>query len=208
DGAGEDGELQIAEVDFAAQGLGQLLFEHRAKSVGVDQEGQREGGQEQEGDDRASDESDAFHRCLRVYYLRDALQMTRSGKILASAIALLLAACLAAVWLTRDAAPIRTVAQASLVDRRLLETARQAARLADHELDQAFATAVREAADFKPATSGPVQQLNVRVAQAKARLAADQARIAKLAKDAETSDRAAGQLELAKAQLALDEDAV
>ena len=150
--------------------------------------------------------------------------MTRSGKILTGAIALLLAACLAAAWLTRDAAPIRTVAQASLVDRRLLDTARQmaglaetaqevdlarqAARLADHELDQAFATAVREAADFKPATSGPVQQLNVRVAQAKTRMAADQARIAKLAKDAETSDRAAGQLELAKAQLALDEDEV
>ena len=54
-----------------------------------------------------------------------------------------------------------------MVDRRLLVTARQlaalaetpqevdlarqAARLADHELDQAFATAVREAADFKPA---------------------------------------------------------
>ena len=87
--------------------------------------------------------------------------------------ALLLAACLAAAWLTRDAAPIRTIPQASLVDRRLLvsarqlaalaetpqevELARQAARLADHELDQAFATAVREAADFKPAATGPVR---------------------------------------------------
>jgi len=148
--------------------------------------------------------------------------MTRSGKVLTGAIALLLAACLAAAWLTRDAAPSRTLAQASVVNRRLLDTARQmaglaetaqevdlarqAARLADHELDQAFATAVREAADFKPATSGPAQQLNVRVAQAKARMAAEQARIAKLAKDAETGDRAAAQLELAKAQLALDED--
>ena len=141
---------------------------------------------------------------------------------MAGAFAVLLAACLAAAWLTRDAAPNRTPAQASLVDRRLLDTARQmanvaetaqevdlarqAARLADHELDQAFATAVREAADFKPATSGPVQQLNQRVAQAKARMAARRERIAKLAKDAQTSDRAAGQLELAKAQLALDED--
>ena len=148
--------------------------------------------------------------------------MTRSGKVLTGAIALLLAACLAAAWLTRDAAPSRTLAQASVVNRRLLDTARQmaglaetaqevdlarqAVRLADHELDQAFATAVREAADFKPATSGPAQQLNVRVAQAKARMAAEQARIAKLAKDAETGDQAAAQLELAKAQLALDED--
>ena len=143
---------------------------------------------------------------------------------MAGAITLLLAACLAAAWLTRDTAPSRTAAPVSLVDRRLLDTARamaglaetaqeadlarQAARLADHELDHAFATAVREAADFKPATSGPVQQLNARVAQAKARMAADQARIAKLAKNAETSDQAAGQLELAKAQLALDEDEV
>ena len=148
--------------------------------------------------------------------------MTRSGKVLTGAIALLLAACLAAAWLTRDAAPSRTLAQASVVNRPLLDTARQmaglaetaqevdlarqAVRLADHELDQAFATAVREAADFKPATSGPAQQLNVRVAQAKARMAAEQARIAKLAKDAETGDQAAAQLELAKAQLALDED--
>ena len=58
-----------------------------------------------------------------------------------------------------------------MVDRRLLvtarqmaalaettqevELARQAARLADHELDQAFATAVREAADFKPPKTRP-----------------------------------------------------
>ena len=135
---------------------------------------------------------------------------------------MLLAGCLLAVWLTRDAAPNRAPAQASVVDRRLLDTARQMAglaetsqeldlarqaeRLADHELDQAFATAVREAADFKPAVTGPIQQLNQRVAQAKARLAADQARIAKLAKNASASDQAAGQLELAKAQQALDED--
>ena len=87
------------------------------------------------------------------------------------AFALLLAGCLAAVWLTRDAAPNRRRRRRRVVDRRLLDTARQlaalaetpqevelarqAARLADHELDQAFATAVREAADFKPAASGP-----------------------------------------------------
>lgn len=141
---------------------------------------------------------------------------------MAGALAALVAACLAAAWLTRDAAPNATAVQAPLVDRRLLDTARQlanvaetapelnlarqAARLADHELDQAFATAVREAADFKPAASGPVQQLNEKVAQARARIAARRERIAKLEKDAQTSDRAAGQLELAKAQLGLDED--
>ena len=156
----------------------------------------------------ASDESDAFHWRLRVYYLRDSLHMRRTGKILAGALALLLAGCLAAVWLTRDTAPNRAVEQVSVVDRRLLvtarqllalaettqevELARQAARLADHELDQAFATAVREAADFKPAKSGPVQQLNEKVSQAKARIAARRERIAKLEKDAPASDQAAG----------------
>jgi small-conductance mechanosensitive channel len=148
--------------------------------------------------------------------------MRRSGKILAGAMALLLAGCLAAVWMTRSTAPNRTPVQASVVDRRLLDTARQmaglaetaqevelarqAARVADHELDQAFASAVREAASAKPVTSVPIQQINARVAQAKARMATDQARIAKLTKDAGASDQAAGQLELAKAQLGLDED--
>ncbi len=136
--------------------------------------------------------------------------------------ALLLAACLAAAWLTRDSAPIRATPQVSLVDRRLLvnarqlaalaetpqevDLARQAARLADHELDQAFATAVREAADYKPAATGPVRQLTDKVAQINARIAARRERIAKLEKDAQSSDQAAAQLELAKAQLSLDEN--
>jgi small-conductance mechanosensitive channel len=87
-----------------------------------------------------------------------------------------------------------------------VELARQAARLADHEVDQAFATAVREAADFKPAPSGPVRQLTDKVAQINARIAARRERIAKLEKDAQSNDQAATQLELAKAQLALDEN--
>jgi small-conductance mechanosensitive channel len=109
-----------------------------------------------------------------------------------------------------------------VVDRRLLDATRQVAALAetqqevdlaqeavrraDHELDQAFATAVREAASVKPPATGPIQQLNARVAKAKARIAADQARIARLSKDATASDQTAGQLELAQAQLALDQD--
>jgi small-conductance mechanosensitive channel len=148
--------------------------------------------------------------------------MTRSAKIVAGIIALVLAACLVAAWLTRDTAPNRTPAQVSVVDRRLLDAARQVAglaetqqevdlaqqavRLADHELDQAFATAVREAASVKPPASGPIQQLNVRIAKAKTQVAADQARIAKFSKDASAGDQASGQLELAQAQLALDQD--
>ena len=148
--------------------------------------------------------------------------MRRLEKITAGIIVLALAACLVAAWLTRDTAPIRTPAQMSVVDRRLLDATRQVAglaetqqevdlaqeavRRADHELDQAFATAVREAASVKPPATGPIQQLNARVAKAKAQIAADQARIAKLSKDSGASDQTAGQLELAQAQLALDED--
>ena len=136
--------------------------------------------------------------------------MTRSAKIIAGIIVLVLTASLVAAWLTRDTAPNRTPAQVSVVDRRLLDAARQVAglaetqqevdlarqavRLADHELDQAFATAVREAASVKPPASGPIQQLNARIAKAKAQVAADQARIAKLSKDASARDQVSGQL--------------
>ena len=109
-----------------------------------------------------------------------------------------------------------------MVDRRLLDTtrqvaglaetapeielARQAERLADHELDQAYVTAVREAAETKPVANPEAQQLTARVAAANARVAAWKVRIAVLERDAQTSDSAGRFLELAKAQLALDED--
>ena len=98
---------------------------------------------------------------------------------MAGVLAVLLAGCVAAVWLTRDAVTNRLPAPQTVVDRRLLDTARQvaglaetaqevelarqAARLADHELDQAFATAVREAADSKPPTGGTARQLTAKV---------------------------------------------
>src|SRR2546427_6495500 len=104
------------------------------------------------------------------------MRITRSGDLVAGVFALGMAACVVAAYLTRDAAPGRVPAHVSAIDRRMLDTARQTAplaetpreqelarvavRLADHELDQAFASAVREAAAAKPATSGPVQQLN------------------------------------------------
>ena len=149
--------------------------------------------------------------------------MTDSRKISAGICGLLLAGALAALWWTREAVPNRApAAAASAIDRRLLDSARQlaaiaetpaeqdlyrqAARLADHELDQAFATAVREAAARKPPPSGPLQQANARVAQTRARIAADQERIAKLSKTSASNDETAGQIEVAKAQLALDED--
>ena len=155
--------------------------------------------------------------------------MTRLRYAPVIAAAALLGGSLVALYLTRDTGAARIVSkqntpagQGSLVDARLLETARRAAaladtadeqdlarealRLADRELDQAFATALRVAADAKAPTSGPLQQLAAAVAQAKARVAADRDRIAQFTAAAETKDSAAEQLQLAKAQLALDED--
>jgi hypothetical protein len=143
--------------------------------------------------------------------------MRRSAKISAALFATLLAATLFALWWTGDArSPRPPAATASTVDTRLFDTARQlaglaetpaeqdlarqAARLSDHELDQAFASALREAAAAKPAVNGPLRQIRERIAQSNARIAADQDRIAKLPKDGET------EMDLAKAQLALDQD--
>jgi small-conductance mechanosensitive channel len=145
-------------------------------------------------------------------------------------VAMLLLVCVVASYLTRDAALRRSAAkkltaasQTSPIDQRLLQEARQIAsvadtsdeqalagealRLSDHELDQAFASALREAAaNSTQPVSGPLKQLADRIAELKKRLSADQARIAKLTKTAETNAASANQLELAKAQAALDED--
>src|SRR5262249_4848462 len=84
-----------------------------------------------------------------------------------------------------------------------------ALRLSDHELDLAFATAIREAATpdvKKGAANSQVQQLEARVAQLKAKLAGREDRVAQLTKQAATDPEAADQLELIKAQLELDQD--
>jgi len=142
---------------------------------------------------------------------------------------LVLAACVIAAYLTRDVPASRVAVkkpaatgQTSPVDERLLQTARQmstladtsdeqnlaaqAMQLADHEVDQAFAAALREAAAQVAPASGPLKELADRIIHLKASVTANQARIAKLTKDAETKAAAADQLELAQAQLALDQD--
>ena len=139
----------------------------------------------------------------------------------------LLLACLIAVYVTRDpgqrqAAPgtSTATAQAAAVDSRLLDTAnrmaalaetgdeqndaREALHLSDHELDQAFATALRQATAYRAPATGPLRDLIGRVTQLKAEIAADQDRIAQLTKTG--SSNATDQLDLANAQLALDQD--
>jgi small-conductance mechanosensitive channel len=80
--------------------------------------------------------------------------------------------------------------------------ASEALRLSDHELDQAFASLLREAAQSSTPATGPLKQLNDRIKRLKAQMTADQERIARLTKQGDSDD----QLELAKAQLALDQD--
>lgn len=146
----------------------------------------------------------------------------RLNTLLAAGIAVLLIACAAGWLVTRDTSPLRSpkktpAARVSKVDERLLQSARQLAALADtraeqdlalevvrlsgQEVDLEFATAIREAAAIVPPSSGPLHDLAVRIADLKARVAAAQQRIARLTKDGAT-DR----LQLANAELALDQD--
>lgn len=125
-----------------------------------------------------------------------------------------LAACIGGIWLTRETSPASQApkSSAAIIDGHLLATAhhlaamadtsaeqaqaREALRLADHELDQAFASALREAAHSAPATQAQ-KGLVARIAQLKSTIEAEKARMAKLTDD---------ELELSKAQLELDQD--
>ena len=153
--------------------------------------------------------------------------MKRLNTAPAAILAVLLVGSLIGWYITRDSGnrpPDRGQAAASdqtaPVDTRLLDTAnkmaalaqtsdeqnqaREALHLADHELDQSFATALRAAEAYRAPASGPLRDLIGRITQLKTQVAADQRRIAQLTKQG-TSD-AADQLELVKARLALDQD--
>ncbi|MGO4879615.1 MAG: mechanosensitive ion channel domain-containing protein [Bryobacteraceae bacterium] len=145
-----------------------------------------------------------------------------------TALAVLLAACAAGWFVTRNAysgAPARQtspVARVSKVDEKPLETARQlatladthaerelaeqAARLAGQEVDEDFAAAIREAATITAPASGPLHDLAAKIDALKARTSARQQKIAQLTKDAASSSAAAVRLELANAQLSLEQD--
>src|SRR4051812_46551894 len=101
--------------------------------------------------------------------------MMDSRKLAAGISGVMLVGALGAAWWTGAATPDRSATPAaSVIDRRLLDTSRQLApiaetppeqelsrqalRRADHELDQAFATAVREAASSKPHVAPAVLQ--------------------------------------------------
>jgi small-conductance mechanosensitive channel len=140
----------------------------------------------------------------------------------AVALAVLLIACLVFYYSTRDTvvpAPGQKAAafEQALVDTSFLQAAvnltalaaypdeqaqaREAWRLADHELDLRFAAVMREAeAQAAVPPRGPLRRLADQVAQLQAGVDADKKRVDSLAKDT------TGALDQAQAQLTLDQD--
>jgi small-conductance mechanosensitive channel len=107
-------------------------------------------------------------------------------------------------WQT--AAALAALAQ-SAEERKL---ARDAERLADHEVDQAFSQSLRQAALAKPTLTGKALALQQRVTDLQETVKNDEAKVASLgsgaggAKSANTVSNS-GDLDIAKAQLALDQ---
>src|SRR6266403_879550 len=90
------------------------------------------------------------------------------------------------------------------------ELARDAERLADHEVDQAFSQSLRQASLEKPSLSGKALALQQRVTDLQETIKNDQARIAALSGAAGAKSGGAisngSDLEIAKAQLGLDQN--
>ena len=140
----------------------------------------------------------------------------------------LLAAAVAGVVVTRrpPSARPRRRPQRQLVDQRPLETARnlaalaaspgerafaaRALRLADDEVDLAFAIALRDAAAHPPAPTSETQAILDRIKQLQERVDADQQRIEQLkqASRGKRGEEIHQQLDLAQAELSLDQDAL
>jgi small-conductance mechanosensitive channel len=87
--------------------------------------------------------------------------------------------------------------------------AREAERLADHEVDQAFSQSLRQAALARPTLTGKALALQQRVNELQETVKNDQARVASLSAGAATKSAGAASvasdLEIAKAQLGLDQ---
>ena len=90
------------------------------------------------------------------------------------------------------------------------ELAREAERLADHEVDQAFAQSLRQAGLETRDLKGEALQLQQRVTELQGLVKEDQAQVtaltAKAGPDGQANAQAADDLEVAKAQLGLDQD--
>ena len=153
--------------------------------------------------------------------------------------------CIAFSWTTRDAmsnlpflrggtsrALTRFSTEKTIVDLNPLQTAqalaalavsaeerqyaREAQRLADHEVDQAFASTLRQANMRKPVLNPQAQAIAKNIAQLQETVKADQDRVDSLTAAAKSSDAkkesaepqalSSDEIKLAKAQLSLDQD--
>src|SRR3984885_8000 len=83
------------------------------------------------------------------------------------------------------------------------EFAHEAERLADHDVNQAFAAALRRAGEQRVVPSGEALELTQKVAQLQAAAKDDQAQVQSLTK---APDTAQDDLKIAQAQLELDQD--
>src|ERR1051325_5613253 len=88
------------------------------------------------------------------------------------------------------------------------EFAREAERLADHEVDQAFSQSLRQISLDKPKLSDKASALQQRITELEKVIKGDEARIASLSGASGTKAAAtnAGDLDVAKAQLGLDQN--
>lgn len=163
--------------------------------------------------------------------------MTNRQKIIAlMLVALLVAAAYGlrrttppAVSSSKDAIDTNPEVQSGLIDQTSLATAQrlasiatgedeqplaqEALRLADHEVDLAFAAALRSAAEHPPVLGPEARELQAHLLEAKATLEKDKLQIEALtaAEAKAVNERkisAADELEIAKAQLELDQDEV
>ena len=164
--------------------------------------------------------------------------MKTTQKIAAIVLVLLLGAVAYGLFRTGQPAGARatstkpasgTAAQAPMVDQTPLLTAQrlvqmptsaeekpfaeEALRLADHEMDLAFAAAVRDAEENPPVLSAQAKEIETRLQEAEKALGADKARVAQLTAAYEKAggdrkDSLEDQLDVAKAQQELDQDEV
>src|SRR5215471_8563978 len=166
------------------------------------------------------------------------VHMNRPRKVIVLVMLILLAVAVAGAFLTRGVMAYLPFLQArkgswtgayvplGIVDQRPWQTAaalgalaqsaeerklaREAERVADHEVDQAFSQSLRQAALSKPTLSGKALALQQRANELQDTVKKDEARIASLSAGAGTKSATGavsntGDLEIAKAQLGLDQ---
>lgn len=164
--------------------------------------------------------------------------MKTTQKLAAIVLVLLLGGTIYRLWRTGQPAATSTTngkgnhattAQTPLVDQTPLETAQrlakmatsaeelpfaqEALRLGDQEMDLAFAAAVRDAREHPPVLSAEAKEIQARLQKAEKALEADKVQVEQLTK---SNEKASGekkaalddQLDVAKAQLELDQDEV